>query len=75
MEDLLQVESDYGKLMSEVDEATQALEDELALDVASKGDCLPDLSLVKATSGEPLRLGKLWGQAQFTLFVLRKHYV
>ena len=76
MEDLLQAESDYGTLMAEIDKATQALEDELALDVANKGDRLPgDLSLVEATSGEPFRLGKLWEQARFTLFVLRKHYV
>lgn len=76
VEDLLQVESDYGKLMAEIDKATQAVEDELALDVANKGDHLPgDLSLVEATTGEPLQLEKLWIQAPFTLFVLRKHYV
>ena len=75
VEDLLEAENAYGQFMADIDEATQAYEDKLALDIAGEGSSLPpDLSLTDTMTGEPLRLEKVWKKARFTLFVLRKHF-
>ena len=76
VEDLLGAEEGYREFIGELDQIMNAHEEEIALPVVSKGECLnADVSFVCGASGDTVSLNSLLEKSKYTLFILRKHYV
>ena len=76
VEELLAAEDSYKLLIREIDNEMQRYEDQTAVPPVSVGENIPaDLTLMEATTGEVVPLHSYYTKANFTLFILRKHFI
>ena len=76
VEELLAAEDAYNTLMEEIEKEMQRYEDQTSVPLVSVGDSIPaDLNLMEASSGEMVPLQTYCSKAEYTLFILRKHFI
>lgn len=76
VEDLLSAEESYVELISELDKFLLEYEEKTSVRVVDVGNKVQtDIPLMETVTGETMRLGRYLEKSNFTLFILRKHFV
>ena len=76
VDNLLAAEDRWTGLIAELDREMEAHEERTALPVVQVGERFPlDISLVETRSGDTVQLKSCLEKSQYTMFILRKHYV
>ena len=77
VDELLAAEDAYRSLIKEIEAEMQHYEDATAVPVVSLGESIPGgLALTEANSGETIPVVQnVCSKANYTLFVLRKHFI